>query len=65
MTITVNFHSPVGAESESYSSPQFDAVAIDDTNGNRVSLFLPYGRGQAVADAINAAISPASAEVIE
>lgn len=42
----------------------FDCVNVR-TEGGRVSLFLPAGTGQAVADAINAAISPAMAEAAE
>lgn len=42
----------------------FDSVDVR-TEGGRVSLFLPAGTGQAVADAINAAISPAMAEAAE
>lgn len=39
----------------------FDSVQIH-TEGGNASLYLPAGTGQAVADAINAAISPAMVE---
>lgn len=42
----------------------FDTVDVL-AKGGRVSLFLPAGTGQAVADAINAAISPAMSEAAE
>ena len=34
----------------------FDTVCVVDGDGFRASLFLPAGTGQAVADAINAAV---------
>ena len=37
----------------------FDTVKIESTNGGYIDLFLPHGTGQAVADAINAAVKPA------
>jgi len=42
----------------------FDCVNVI-TGGGYVALFLPAGTGQSVADAINAAISPAMAEAAE
>ena len=67
MTLTVNFHSPKRAESVSHSlhNRPFDSMTVYDADGSYVAIFMPLGAGQAVADAINAAIAPASAEVIE
>lgn len=42
----------------------FDSVDVLTKSG-RVTMFLPAGTGQAVADAINAAIAPAMAEAAE
>lgn len=42
----------------------FDSVDVR-TQGGRVTLFLPAGTGQAVADAINAAIAPAMVEAAQ
>lgn len=63
MTITMNFHNPERAESTSHASHNrpFDAVSVYDAGGGYVAMFLPIGSGQAVADAINAAIAPKAA----
>lgn len=48
------------AEAETLTSPtefKFDVVEIRDDAWNIVNLFLPEGTGQAVADAINAAVA--------
>ena len=42
----------------------FDTVKIVSTGGGYIDLFLPHGTGQAIADAINAAVTPAD-EVTE
>lgn len=42
----------------------FDCVNVIN-DGGYVAMFLPAGTGQAVADAINAAIAPAMVEAAE
>lgn len=41
----------------------FDVVQINCQHGGSVELLLPVGRGQAVADAISAAVQPKADEV--
>ena len=67
MTMTLNFHSPERAESVSYASHNlpFDAVSVHDAGGGYVTMFLPLGAGQAVAEAINAAIGNSAAQADE
>lgn len=64
MSIDANFHAITSAKSSTHKAPgiAFDAVTISDRDGSEVSLFLPIGTGQAVADAINAAISVSNVE---
>lgn len=51
------------AESTSHAGGEFcaafDSVMVTDTSGGYIVLFFPSGTGEAVADAINAAIPPA------
>lgn len=47
-----------------FSAP-FDSVTVSDDSGSSVTLFLPHGTGQSVADAINAAVKPAIVEAAE
>lgn len=47
-----------------FSGP-FDTVKVSDDSGASVTLFLPDGTGQSVADAINAAVKPAIVEAAE
>ena len=62
MTVSVNIHGTTKAVATSYSSPLFDSVEFFADETSSVSMFLPYGTGQAVADAINAAIKPKETE---
>jgi hypothetical protein len=52
--IDVAFHGTQRAETRSFDT--FDVVDLRDRDHGSVRLFLPLGTGQAVADAINAAI---------
>lgn len=58
MTATTNFQKITTARADTLeTSRKFDVVGIRDGAGNIVSLFLPESTGQAVADAINAAVA--------
>lgn len=58
MTTTTNFHKITTARADTLeASRKFDVVGIGDGARNIVNLFLPEGTGQAVADAINAAVA--------
>jgi hypothetical protein len=58
MTVSVTFHHVKNAVSKSYTNPDgFDTVEVFEKDGSYVTFFLPHGTGQAVADAINAAIT--------
>lgn len=63
MTLTVDFQNISAATAKSFTAgeffPPFDCVKVASLNGGYVDLFLPSGTGQAVADAINAAVKPA------
>ena len=67
MPIHANFHKVEKADSFSHEmhSPPFDSMTVTDADGSYVSLFLPLGAGQAVADAINAAIGHNDAQTDE
>lgn len=61
MTLTVNMQRITSAtftehEAGEYHLP-FSSVNVRDANGDGVTLFLPHGKGAAVAKAINEAIS--------
>lgn len=69
MTVSVGIHRISRATHQSITERDdggdcFDAVRIATDEG-AVTLFLPFGTGQSVAAAINAAVSPAIAEAAE
>lgn len=59
MAIHANFHAIKSARTAAHKtdSHAFDCVMIYDDGDGEVALFLPHRTGQAVADAINAAIA--------
>ncbi len=63
MTVVSQIQNITSAEAMSYGSGEFhgpfDVVKIWPDTNSRLDLFLPHGTGQAVADAINAAVKPA------
>lgn len=65
MSLSTNIQNITGATVQHLGGGEFhrpfDCVNVI-TGGGHVALFLPAGTGQSVADAINAAISPAKAE---
>ena len=63
MTMTANIHAIKKARVEHFGT--FSAVTAESADGNAVTLFLPAGEGQAIADAINAAVRPLTDEVTE
>lgn len=63
MTTTTNFQEITTARADTLEARRkFDVVKIGDGAGNIVNLFLPEGTGQAVADAINAAVATKGGE---
>ena len=66
--LTVNIH-PARAVAVSHERTTdcraFSTLRIDDESGSYVTVFLPAGRAQMVADAINAALAPAVKEAAE
>ena len=69
MTVSISIHKITRAQCRPHPSPAsptkpFDVVDIFTTTGS-ANLFLPLGTGDAVAAAINAAVSPAIAEAAE
>lgn len=68
MNVTVNIQRIAKAAAHNHygkgAFADFDTVDVI-SEGGRVAMFLPAGTGQAVADAINAAIAPAMVEAAE
>ena len=63
MTLNVSLHDIKKAVSQSVGkdftdADPFDCVTLISGTG-QLKLFLPFGTGRAVADAINAAVAPA------
>jgi hypothetical protein len=63
MSVSVTVHHVKSAASRSFADPNgFDVAEVFEKNGSSVTIYLPFGTGQAVADAINAAIKPKESE---
>jgi len=62
MTVSISIHHIKNAVGRTYEKQDFDCVEVFTEDGFNVPMFLPLGTGQAVADAINAAIKPKEAE---
>jgi len=63
MSVHISIHHIKNAVSKSYKDPDgFDTAEVFEKDGTCVTFFLPYGTGQAVADAINAAVKPKETE---
>lgn len=62
MTVHISIHHIEIAVAKTYPQNNLDCVEIHNFNGPSVPMFFPYGTGQAVADAINAAIKPKETE---
>lgn len=61
MNVSADIHNIAGAECFSITaSPDrtFDVVRVKAFGGGGIAMFLPAGTGQAVADAISAAVVP-------
>ena len=54
MSMSANLHRPTIATSGVGGSSEW--VEIKDIGGNHITIFLPAGTAQSVADAINAAV---------
>ena len=63
MTVASEIQNITFAECISHGAGEFhapfDVVKIKDKSGSHLDLFLPVNTGQAIADAINAAVKPA------
>ena len=55
MSMSANLHNPIIATSGIGGSCEW--VEVKDIDGNSVTIFLPAGTAQSVADAINAAVA--------
>ena len=67
MSISINIQNIVKASFQTLTHTNtfdFDVVRVSTTTA-RADLFFPAGTGQAVADAINAAVKPTIAEAAE
>ena len=65
MSISTNIQNIVKASCQTLKhTSAFDVVKVSTTTA-RADLFFPAGTGQAVADAINAAVKPQIAEAAE
>jgi len=62
MTVNISIHHIEIAVAKTYPQNDFDCVEVFTEDGFNLPMFLPYGTGQAVADAINAAIKPKETE---
>lgn len=62
MTITVNLHRIAQASCDHHNN--FSVVTIRDENDCEVALFLGAGKGQDIADAINAAVAKPTADEV-
>ena len=62
MTVNISIHHIKKAVAKTYPHNDFDCVDVFTNDGSSVQAFLPCGTGQAVADAINAAVKPKETE---
>lgn len=69
MTLSTNIQEVKFATSTSHDAGEFceafDSVTVYSEAGGYVCIFLPSGKGQAVADVINAALVPDAFPVME
>jgi hypothetical protein len=60
MATSVMIQNIVRAEVRQHEGGQpFDTVKVTDNRGGTVTMFVNFGDGKSVADAINAAVAPA------